>query len=37
MSETQKTIVISLGGSIIVPGEIQVLFLKKFREFILEF
>ena len=32
-----KTIVISLGGSIIVPGEIQVEFLKKFKEFILEF
>ncbi|MBI2041752.1 MAG: UMP kinase [Candidatus Nealsonbacteria bacterium] len=32
-----KTIVISLGGSIIVPGEIQVEFLKKFKEFILKF
>lgn len=33
----QKTIVISLGGSIIVPGEIQVEFLKRFRELILKF
>jgi len=32
-----KTIVMSLGGSIIVPGEIQVDFLKKFKEFILDF
>ncbi len=32
-----KTIVISLGGSIIIPGEIQVEFLKKFKEFILKF
>ena len=32
-----KTIVISLGGSIIVPGDIQVEFLKKFKEFILKF
>lgn len=32
-----KTIVMSLGGSIIVPDEIQVEFLKKFRNFILKF
>ena len=32
-----KTIVMSLGGSIIVPGEIQIKFLKLFREFILKF
>ncbi|MFH1423596.1 MAG: UMP kinase [Candidatus Nealsonbacteria bacterium] len=37
MNRESETIVISLGGSIIVPGEIQVDFLKKFREFILEF
>ncbi len=37
MNQVQKTIVISLGGSIIVPGEIQVAFLKKFKEFILKF
>jgi len=33
----KKTIVISLGGSIIVPGKIQVEFLKDFKEFILKF
>ena len=32
-----KTVVISLGGSIIVPDRIQVAFLKKFKEFILKF
>lgn len=32
-----KTIVISLGGSIIVPKEIQVKFLKSFKNFILKF
>ncbi|MFH1841436.1 MAG: UMP kinase [Candidatus Nealsonbacteria bacterium] len=32
-----NTIVISLGGSIIVPGEIQTDFLKKFKEFILKY
>lgn len=37
MNQETKTIVISLGGSIIVPGEIQVEFLKKFKEFILKF
>jgi len=37
MARAQKTIVISLGGSIIVPGRIQVEFLKKFKEFILKF
>jgi uridylate kinase len=37
MNKSKEIIVISLGGSIIVPGEIQVDFLKKFREFILEF
>lgn len=37
MMPQNKTIVISLGGSIIVPGEIQVEFLKKFKEFILKF
>lgn len=36
MAVAQKTIVISLGGSIIVPGRIQVEFLKKFKEFILK-
>jgi len=36
---TQKTIVISLGGSIICPkpGEIDTVFLKKFRKMILKF
>jgi uridylate kinase len=36
---TQKTIVISLGGSIICPksGEIDAIFLKKFRKMILKF
>ena len=37
MDETSKTMVISLGGSIIVPDEIQTAFLKRFREFILKF
>lgn len=37
MSQDLKTIVISLGGSIIVPGEIQIAFLKRFKEFILKF
>ena len=37
MSRASKTIVISLGGSIIVPDGIQVTFLKKFKEFILKF
>lgn len=37
MSKIPQTIVISLGGSIIVPGKIQVVFLKKFKEFILKF
>ncbi|MBI2626460.1 MAG: UMP kinase [Candidatus Nealsonbacteria bacterium] len=32
-----KIVVISLGGSIIVPGEIQIKFLKAFKEFILRF
>lgn len=32
-----KTIVMSLGGSIIVPDEIQIEFLMKFKEFILKF
>lgn len=33
----KKTIVISLGGSIIIPGKIQVEFLKEFKKFILKF
>ena len=37
MKKSIKTIVISLGGSIIVPGKIQVDFLKQFKEFILKF
>ena len=37
MSQDSETIVISLGGSVIVPGAIQINFLKKFREFILNF
>lgn len=32
-----KTIIISLGGSIIVPDQVQVGFLKSFKEFILKF
>jgi len=32
-----KTLIISLGGSVIVPEEINVQFLKKFREIILDF
>ncbi len=32
----KKTIVISLGGSIIVPQKIQVTFLKRFKDFILK-
>lgn len=37
--ENQKTIIISLGGSIIVPrpGEINIRFLKKFRKLILKY
>lgn len=37
MNGAKETIVISLGGSVIVPGEIQVAFLKNFRKFILKF
>ena len=37
MTKNKQTIVISLGGSIIVPGKIQVEFLKQFKEFILKF
>lgn len=37
MGKIPKTIVISLGGSIIVPGKIQVEFLKDFKKFILKF
>jgi uridylate kinase len=32
----KKTVIISLGGSLIVPDKIQVAFLKKFKEFILK-
>lgn len=35
--KSEQTIVISLGGSIIIPKKIQVRFLKKFKEFILKF
>lgn len=37
MIKVKQTIVISLGGSVIMPGIIQVAFLKKFKEFILKF
>lgn len=37
MDKNQKTAVISLGGSIIVPGEIQVKFLKEFKKLILKY
>lgn len=37
MAKNKQMIVISLGGSIIMPGKIQVAFLKKFKEFILKF
>ena len=37
MKKSTKIIIISLGGSIIIPGKIQVEFLKKFKEFILKF
>lgn len=39
MSKSSKTIVISLGGSIVVPkaGEVNFIFLKAFRKLILEF
>jgi len=33
----QKTVVISLGGSLIVPDEIQTAFLKEFKKFVLKF
>lgn len=33
---TKETVVISVGGSLIVPGEIDTTFLKKFKKFILE-
>lgn len=33
---TKKTIVLSLGGSLIVPKDIDVVFLKSFRDFILK-
>ncbi|MCK4521083.1 MAG: UMP kinase [Nanoarchaeota archaeon] len=32
-----KTIILSLGGSVIVPGDIDVKFLKRFRKIVLEF
>jgi uridylate kinase len=32
----KKTVIISLGGSIIVPGEIQIAFLKEFKKLILK-
>lgn len=35
--KTKKTHIISLGGSIIVPGKINVAFIKKFRKLILDF
>lgn len=37
MKKNSKTIVLGLGGSVIVPNEIQINFLKKFRKFILKF
>ncbi len=37
MKKNSKTVVISLGGSVIIPKEIQIRFLKKFKEFILRF
>lgn len=37
MARNKQTVVISLGGSIIIPGKIQVEFLKLFKKFILEF
>ncbi|MDP3990773.1 MAG: UMP kinase [Candidatus Nealsonbacteria bacterium] len=37
MAKIQKTIIISLGGSIIIPDKIQTEFLKRFKEFILKF
>jgi len=37
MAKNKQMIVISLGGSIIIPGKIQVAFLKQFKEFILKF
>ena len=37
MTKKSQTIVIALGGSIIVPQKIQINFLKKFRKFILKF
>lgn len=33
----KQTIVISLGGSVIVPDEINIIFLKKFRKLVLDF
>ncbi|MBL7053761.1 UMP kinase [Patescibacteria group bacterium] len=33
--ENKKRIILSLGGSLVVPGDIDVSFLKKFRKFIL--
>jgi uridylate kinase len=36
-NKQSQTIAIALGGSIIVPQEIQINFLKKFRKFILKF
>ncbi len=36
MSQEQETVIISLGGSIIVPDEVDVRFLKRFRELILK-
>jgi uridylate kinase len=37
MARLQKIVVMSLGGSIIIPDEIQTEFLKKFRQMILKF
>jgi len=33
--ENQNTIVISVGGSLIVPNEINLVFLKRLRDFLL--
>ena len=37
MAKIKQTIVVSLGGSVIITDKIQVAFLKKFKEFILKF
>ena len=37
LTKDRQTVIIALGGSIIVPGQIQIKFLKRFKKFVLRF